>query len=278
LDGVTKAAEPFTIRALANGGTTLEYLRKAVLEAPPEANLILLRLQDGTLRFPPVCPNCGQPAASALRIQRAFLFHVQSGDDTPNETVPSIDAFEVPFCDACLHRQRSEQSAPGFWTPLLRILSGAEGLAGLVVMAIAFMFLASALKRLSVFPLVLASLPLMVGFWLLRSTWNKSRHMSLPKPATVDLAVDFTPSLAFPFEPVWRAFQFRSQPYADLFRQANQPHLWSQHSLEAQSAAAQRQRDSSRTNLIVGTIVVAFLLWSLWREGLSQYVMPYLKP
>ena len=275
---MTKAAEPFAIRALANGGTTLEHLRKAVFEAPPEANLILLRLQDGTVRFPPVCPNCEQPAASTLRIQRAFLFHVQSGDDTPNETVPSIDAFDVPFCDACLHRQRSEQSAPSYWTPLLRILSEAEGFAGLVVIAIAFLFLASAFKRLSVFPLVLASLPLTVGFWLLRSTWNKSRHMSLPKPTSVDLAVDFTPLIALPFEPVWRAFQFRSQPYADLFRQANRPHLWSQHSLEAQSADAKRRRDSSRTNLIIGAIVVAILLWSLWREGLSQYVMPYLKP
>ena len=275
---MSNSSKPFSIRALANGGTTLEELRKAIVEAPPEANVVLLRSHKETLRFPPVCPNCGQPAASTLQVQRAFLFHVQSGDDTPNHQVPSIDVIGVPFCQACLHRRISEQSLPSPWTSVRRILSEAEGFAGLVVIAIASLFLASAFKHLKAAPLVLAILPLTVGFWLLRSTWNKSRHMSLPTPTNVDLAVDFTPFIALPYEPAWRAFQFRSQAYANLFREANLPYLWNQNNPIAKSAAAKRERDTLRTNLLVGAVVVAILLWSLCRDSLAQYVIPYLRP
>ena len=273
---MSNALKPFTIRALANGGTSLEELRQAIFEAAPEANIVLLRSQDGTLQFPPVCPNCSRPAASTLQIQRAFLFHIQSGGDTPNDRVASIDVVGVPFCKACLHRQLSERSVPSPWTPVRRLFSEAEGFAGLFVIAIACLFLASALKHFDVAPLVLAILPLSVGFWLLRSTWNRSRHMSSPTPTNVDLAVDFTRSMALPYEPAWRAFQFRSQAYATLFREANLPYLWNQHNVMAKTAAAKRERDSSRTNLVVGVIVVVILLWFLWRDTLSQYVTPYL--
>lgn len=93
-------------------------------------------------------------------------------------------------------------------------VSDANGFASLVVMATAGLLLRSAVTRLSLFPLLLAAMPLSVGFWLLRSTWQRSRHMSVPKPTGVDLAVDFTPSISLPFEPHWRAFHFRSRHYA----------------------------------------------------------------
>lgn len=268
-------APPFAIRALADTGTTLEQLRAAVSDAPPEANLVFLQLQNAATRFPPICPNCEQPATSVLPIQRAFLFRVLHDADTPNETVPSIDQFDVPFCDACLHQLRSQRIPPSPWTPLRRILSDAHGPAGLVVMAIAFMFFHAALTNLSLFPLLLGSFPLGIGFWLLWPTWKRSRHMSLPKPAQVDLAVDFTPVLALRFEPPWLAFQFRSPHYAALFRQLNVLQLWNPKSSHAQSASAQRRRQSFKSNLIVGAVLAAALLWGLWQDYLSEYVMPY---
>jgi hypothetical protein len=168
---------------------------------------------------------------------------------------PSIDAFDVPFCDAFLHRQRSEQSAPGFWTPLLRILSEAEGFAGLVAIAIAFLFLGCAFTRLSAFPLVLASVPLTVGFLA------AAVHLE-EKPAH-----ELTSLRAWISQSILRlSLRFPSSPTGG------------HSSLEAHSAAATRQRESSRTNLVVGAIVVAFLLWSLLRESLSEYVMPSLIP
>ena len=264
----------FSIRSLAGGGTTLEALRTAVIHAPPESNLVFVRTQGDAIRFPSACPNCGLPASSTMRIERAFLFHVEHDSETPNETVQAIDAFDVPFCGACLDRQQAERRAPSPWMPLRRILSHSEGFAGLVVIAIAMMFVSAAVRERRVFPLVLGSLPLAIGFWLLRGTWKRSRHMSLAKPTSVDLAVDFTPSIALPFEPYWRAFHFRAPQYAALFRQVNAGKLWDPRSPEARDAAAKRRRESSRTNLIVGAIVVAVLLWTLWQEVVSQYVLP----
>ncbi len=133
------------------------------------------------------------------------------------------------------------------------------------------------LEEREVAPLVLALFPLAIGYWLLRSTWNKSRHMSVPGPTNVDLAVDFTPLIALPYEPIWRAYQFRSRLYANLFRKANHLQVWNQHSPEAQSAAVKRLRDSSWTNRIIGADVLAILLWWLWREGLSQFLKTYKK-
>ena len=268
-------APVFAIRPLANAGTTLYQLRRAVLDAPPTANLVLLRLSDSAVHFPPVCPNCEQPAASTLRVERAFLIHVQNDDDTPNDTLQCIDACDVPFCEVCLRQHRAQLTPASPWTPLRRILSHANGFAGVVVMGIALLFLNSALKRLSLFPLLLATLPLTIGFWLLRSAWLRSRHMSVSQPTSVDLAFDFTPSLSLPFEPQWRAFQFRSAHYATLFRQANIAELWNPKSMEAQSAAAQRQQHSSKSTLVIGVVLGLFLLWTIWDDYLAPYVMPY---
>lgn len=53
--------------------------------------------------------------------------------------------------------------------------------------------------------------------------------------------------------------------------------VWRQHNIEAESAAVERQRDFSRTHIIIGAVVPAILLWSLWREGLSQFLKTYQK-
>jgi hypothetical protein len=270
---MSEPAAPFAIRPLAHAGATLQQLRDAVLRAPPGTNLVLLRISNSPVHFPPICPGCERPAASSLRIERAFLFHVQNDSDTPNDTIQSIDAFNVPFCNACLHQHRAQQAPPSPWTPFKRLLSDGKGFAGLFVIGIALLFLKSAIERFSIFPLALAALPLATGGWLLRSTWRQSRHMSVPPPTNVDLAVDFTPSLALPFEPHWRAFLFRSPEYARQFSRANIHDLWNPTSMEAQAAAAQRSERSRTSNLVVGAIVVAVLLWGLW-DFLSPFVRP----
>ena len=60
-----------------------------------------------------------------------------------------MDEYDVPFCDTCLERKRSEQSPLSAWTPVRRILSEAEGLAGFAVMGIALMFFSAAVRTLS---------------------------------------------------------------------------------------------------------------------------------
>lgn len=238
-------SQPFAIRSLANHGTELERLRHAILQAPAHSNMVLL-LQRGpeSVHFPFVCVCCEQPASSTLRIERLFLFFVENGGEGAHSTRQSIDAFDVPFCNACVQRQRVEQTASSPWTPLLRILSEAEGLAGIVVMAIALLFVARAISYLDITLLVFAILPASTGYWLMQGPWKRSRYMSLPEPTNVDLAVDFTPILSLAFEPAWQGFQFRSARYAALFREANSARKWNPQSVEAQSAATLRRQDS----------------------------------
>ncbi len=263
---------PFDLRALAKGGTTLDQLRAAIFNAPPETNLVLLQSLDDSLRFPPICPNCEKPASSRLKIERVFLFYVYKSDDSPNETVPSINTLEVPFCNECQQQQRARQTLPSPWTPLKRILSESEGFAGLVVIAISFLFLSAALKSFTLTPLLLACLPLSIGYFLLRPVWKKSEHMSLPKPTTIDLAFDFTPFVSLEFEPAWRAFQFRSQSYAEAFRQANSHQLWNPQSPAAKSAAKKRNRVSHKSAWIMGAILLAFVLYMIWKDGLVNFL------
>jgi hypothetical protein len=274
---MSQATRSFSIRALASGGTTIEDLRNAVLAAAPEANLVLLRYKEGKLRFPPSCPNCGQVANSRLKIERPFLIYVYNSGDSGNYTEPSIDVLEVPFCATCVRRQDTEQVAPGPWTPVKRIFSEAEGFAGLAVIGISGLFFSSALRTVSLFPLLLGCLPLMIGIWLIRPVWKKSHYMSLPQPTNIDMAVDFTPTLGMAHEPGWRAFQFRSGEYAEQFQAANARLLWSPHSEEARSAAELRQKDQAKSNLIAWVFGGAVLLWILWVEVLKDFALPWFR-
>lgn len=260
---------PFSIRALANGGTTHDDLRNAVLGAAQEANLVLLRYDDGALNFPPSCPNCGQRADSKLILVRPFLIYVYSTGDSGNYTEPSIDVLEVPFCAACAGRQRSEQVAPDSWMPIKRIFSESEGFAGLVVIAISGLFFSTALTRLSLVPLFMGCFPLMIGIWMIRPVWKKSQYMSLPQPTNIDLAFDFTPNLGQAHEPAWRAFQLRSHEYAEQFRSMNSRLLWSEHSPQATSAAALRAKDRAKSNLLAWIFGGVILLWFIWSEVLT---------
>ncbi len=267
-----QAAAPFDLRALAKSNITIEQLRSAIRKAPPEANLVLLQSQDETLRFPPVCPNCGKPATSTLHIERVFLFYVYRGSDSKNETVPTINTLEVPFCNDCQQQHRAQQVEPSPWTPLLRIVSEAEGFAGIFVIAISFLFLQAAIRQFSLTPLLIASLPLSVGYFLIRPVWQKSRHLSLPKPTNIDLAIDFTPFVSLEFEPAWRAFQFRSQSYAEAFRLANNDQQWNPRGPEAKSASKKRKRTSNKSMWIIGAILLAFLVYAIWDEGLVNFL------
>src|SRR4051812_5682499 len=129
------------IRRMAFAGTTMEELRRAVVSAPQHENVVPVRADTGPLRFPVVCPNCGQAAGVLVRVERAFLFLVHSYDDSPNSTEQSIDTFHVPFCPPCARKQGQQQRPPNGLLPLRRVLSRAEGFAGLVVLAIGGMFI-----------------------------------------------------------------------------------------------------------------------------------------
>lgn len=267
-------AGTLSFRDFSRRGVTVEALRQAIFVSQHNANLVFLRGRPRSVRFPSLCPNCGNTAVSLVRIERTFLFRVVHSDDSPNESLPNIDVFDVPFCQSCRDARATQLSLPSPLVHLKRIFSSGEGLGGAFVVSIGFAFMLSALREMSWGPLVIGMLPLAIGGWLVGSTWRKNRHLSVPGPTPVDLCIDFTPSLALQHEPEWRAFLFQSQPYAEAFARANPDLQWNPAGQEAARAAARRRRGSRRMTIIVGIIIVAVLLWSLWEEFLSGYFTP----
>ncbi len=115
---------------MAGGGATREGVRQEMFLAKPESHVVLLRGQDGDVRFPPICPNCQSPASGMGAIQRAFVFHVPSESDTPNSSEPVVNTLRVPFCPACaaLHRTQGRAWRGGDWTFVSSV--GVEALLG----------------------------------------------------------------------------------------------------------------------------------------------------
>jgi|GEM_PF-1645230 len=257
----------FSIRSLASGGTTIEDLRRQVFDASSSINLILLRCDQQPPTFPAICPNCEAPSTQSLTIKRSFIFLIYSDGDSPNDSLSVVDTYTIPICSNCLQQHKTQQLPLSHFLPLKRILSGSQGFAGLVVIAISGLFFKEALNHLRLFPFVLGCFPLLIGLGLIRPVWRKSQHMTIPQPTPTDLAVDFTPALSLDYEPNWRSFYFRSQLYAAHFRQANNSELWDPKSHEAKSAAAQRRKATNRSSWIVGAVLLAILAALIWFEG-----------
>lgn len=196
-----------------------------------------------------------------LRLERTFIFYVHGEGDSSSHTIPCIDWFEVPFCEACAQLDASQRVPPSPWTPLLRIVSEGQGFAGLVVIAISGLFFSEALKRLALVPLVMGCFPLLIGLGLIRPIWRRSQYMSLPRPSEVGLAFDFTPLLSLDHEPAWRAFYFRSPLYAAQFGQLNAAQIWDPQGPAAEAAAVQRKQDDKRGTWFAAAIVAALVLW-----------------
>ncbi len=248
------------IRRADERQVTIDGLRgEAAVEDP---HVVLVR--DAGVRFPAVCPNDSTVASQSLRIERAFSVDVSDSDGTSTANI--VDHFDVPFCDACVKLWNAQREPTTPLTPLKRMFAEGEGAGGGIVAFVGLFFLKEAIVKLSLILLAFAALPLFVGYWLMRSTYRRNRHIGVPKPTPVESSIEFTPNLALPYESGWRAFQFRSIDYADAFRKLNEDRLWNPHSGEARAATAQRKENQFRNNLIIGGVVLIVLLYGLWRE------------
>ncbi len=248
------------IRHAEERQVTIADLRKGAAVEDPAVVLV----RDAGLRFPALCPNCGSTATSPLRVERAFSIYSADGEDSTTNNI--VESFDVPFCDACIRLWEGQREPTSPLTPFKRIFAEGEGAGGGIVAFVGLFFLKEAIFKLSLIVLAFSVLPLVVGFWLMRSTYRRNRHIGVPRPTEVDLAVHFTPDLALSYEPSWRAFQFRSAEYAGAFRKLNEEIVWDLHGGQAREAGAKRKETSFRNNLIFGSVVVLVVLYGLWRE------------
>jgi hypothetical protein len=260
---VAEGPDPFA--ASAASGANRAALRKSAIAARTRGDVILVR--DGAgLQFPALCPNCGATAVQKLPVKRALKLLIYDSE-APTETVHEIPEYAVPFCDSCILRHRGEIRTASRWLWLKRLFWGSgEALGGVVVIATGFLFASSALERMSLTPLILAAFPWTVGGLLLRRNWRRNRYLAVPAETSMTAAVEFTPDLSAAHEPAGRAFRFRNAAYTEEFPRANAERLWDPHGSEASQAREKRRTANRRTMWVVGTIVAAVLLWSLWDD------------
>jgi len=250
-----------------------QKIRRQLSTGVPDERVVLVSWCHGAPAFPPVCPNCMAPAAGQLELER--VYHLQFDDsDGGNRRDHVVDELRIPICAPCLQRHRAEQRQPGPWAAVQRLLlfdRGGLGIGGLLLACGGLFLLRKGLERLDPWLLLFASVPLLIGFFMMRSQWNQNRYAMVPGETSVSLSVESTPGLALDGEPNWQAYRFRLPVYAAKFRQMNEPGLWGPHGAEAQAAREKRRDSSRRTNWIIGIIVVATLLWGLWDEYLRSF-------
>jgi len=182
----------------------------------------------GEPQFPPACVNCGQPPAGSVEIRRVFSYVL---DTSEGLDVEHIEAFlRVPCCAACAATHAAEASrAPGSTSWLRTLTVDGAGAGGLIICCVGLVFAYAAATSDSL-PGALAMLmmtcgALTTGGLLLFGAWKQSRF-SLPSADTVvSRAVEFTDLLQEGREPPWRAYRFRNDAFAALFREANADRL-----------------------------------------------------
>ncbi len=251
-------------------GTHFEHDRgglRSRLRNAAEEKTVLINERDGPPVFPPVCPKCGQMARTLLPVQKTFSYSSES-----HGAVRPVHEYRVPFCESCARQHASEQQPLGPWVPLLRVLKGdGSNIGGLFVFGVGLFFLSEALRTVSLALLVFSALPLLVGGWLVRATWNKNRYLAVSPPTSISSTVDFSPNRAQAHESPWRAFSFQNDSYASRFREANANRLWDMNGAEARAARERRRRSHDRSTWIVGVIFGAAFLWWLWDEMISPH-------
>ena len=128
------------------------------------------------LRFPPLCPNCGNTAHGSIAVQK--VFRQAPADDSVNSYV--VHQLDVPYCDDCKALHDREQR---LLTPQQRVaVSLATGLSvsavGCVFMAL--LFLPAALKDVGragfPLPLVVVAFFALIAWSSFSGAWKQNAH------------------------------------------------------------------------------------------------------
>jgi len=249
------------------GPATRKTLRRAVIDMAAQPEIVCIDHSKGSLHFLEACPACDGRAARTMRLEQMASVEYSSGDGY--ETEHEISAFNVPFCESCIARHRTELPKPDATLWLRRMFSGngaGEAFGGAVVLLVALFFFKEALLKLSLSPLLIGCFPLLTGSYLIGRNWHRNRYMAVPPPTSVSSAVEFTPILAADFEPPWQAFRFRNAAYAEAFRQVNNAALWDPRGEHAQEAKAKRKARNRRNAWIIGIVIAAVCAWGIWDE------------
>ena len=232
-------------------------------DLPAGSQRVALTGRPRAIAWPPLCPNCGNPTAERLRIEKVFRRKTRR---RPWRYL--IAALDVPFCAACAarHRQLVEPPRPlDGWlavlkSPLLIPLAGACILGAILFRPVIIEGSSDPGGRwvaLGLYGfLALAAIASIIG------AWRGNRPYRVPRSTEISRAFDYSDNLGNVVTGERRVYAIRNPAFADAFTAANRDHLWTDEI---------KQRDRRRSTifgiLVVLALVVAWLLMRITRTG-----------
>jgi len=234
----------------------LPYAAHRDYDLPPDATRVTVTGPARTLAWPAMCPNCGEPASTPIRVYKVFMrktrrrpwhYHIRS--------------IEIPYCERCTREHHALVKPPGAFTgwlavfrsPLIISLIGAA-----VIAYIGGRDLIEGLfdpsSRMIAFAIVgtiaAAALSSIIGAW-----WS-FRYDRMPKQTDITRACDFSDNLGNIFIGQRRVFAIRNARFAEAFAAANRDRLLTD---------ALRKRDERRNSIAaVGGLGLLVVVWWLF--------------
>ena len=221
----------------------------------PPSHLVALIGSHRRVAWPPLCPACGAPASTHIKVAKIFGRRSRYGG---HAYYRFIVRMRIPFCRSCADRhQQLVTPVPSvigsfFRTPAVLSFIGAVAVAAILSM----IFLQggegiSQGARLY----ALGGIVLLVGIGIF-ITAREARFLRVPPLTEITRACDFSDNVGFPFGRR-RFYAIRNPAFADAFTRANQDRLWTD---------AIRKRDEWISGIVFAVLVVAALIAWLVRD------------
>src|SRR5690349_15170056 len=94
----------------------LPYASHRDYDLPPDTHRVAVTGPARTLAWPAMCPNCGEPASTPIRVYKTFMrktrrrpwhYHIRS--------------IEIPYCERCTREHHALVKPPGTFTGWLAV-------------------------------------------------------------------------------------------------------------------------------------------------------------
>lgn len=222
-----------------------------------------LRGDPGSLRYPPLCANCGGPESHRIRCTK--VFRRTHGDDPTTYVTAHAD---VPFCAACANRHAAQSQPRTWWADVLSSFSTAD-MFGAVMPAIAAAFVVWLALKDAVaghgvrvpWLLAIAAVFGLIAWLQRRHVWDATRHLRVPPQTDVARAFDFSDDVSGAFEPPRFVCTMRDARFADALLQLNADRVWVATSPQA---VAEKRRAERRMWAVGGVVLLLFLASLVW--------------
>jgi hypothetical protein len=229
-------------------------------DLPSEGHRVSLIGPARTLAWPSMCPNCGEPASTPIRVYKIFRrktrrrpwhYHIRS--------------IEVPYCDRCTRQHHELVEPPGAFSGWLAVFRSP-----LIIPFVGGLFLAWLLWDRSLLDairdpvsgklaLALATLPLLAIGTSVVGAWWSFRYHRMPPQTEVTRACDFSDNLGNVFVGERRTFAIRNGRFAEAFKTANRDRLWTDEI---------RAKDNRRNSIVaVAGLALLVLAWFVFGRG-----------